>query len=89
MERVLKQEEIYVAVDLESEEEEHIKSTAGFPAVGFLHPLTQSWWSRFAAFMLRLRLVIFDYFRQPGDADGGNMKVRTIQEDDSHRIVSN
>lgn len=74
-------------MDLESEGDEHTKSTAGFPAVGFVHPLNQSWWSRFAAFMLRLRLVVLDYFRPAEDNDGGNMKVRTIQDDCSHSIL--
>lgn len=76
-------------MDLESEVDEHTKSTAGFPAVGFVHPLNQSWWGSFAAFMLRLRLVVLDYFRPAEDNDEGNMKVSTIQEDNSHRIVSN
>lgn len=89
VERVLKQEEVYVAVDLGSEGDEHTKSTTGFPAVGFLHPLNQSWWSRFAAFVLRLRLVVLDYFRPAGDTDGGNMKVRIIQDDSFHSNLSN
>lgn len=76
-------------MDLESEVDEHTKSTAGFPAVGFVHPLNQSWWSSFAAFVLRLRLVVLDYFRPAGDTDGGNMKVCTIQDDGSHSILSN
>lgn len=89
MERVLKQEEVYVAVDLEYEGGEHTKPTAVFPAVGFLHPVHQSLWGRFAAFMLRLRLVVLNYFRPAEDNDGGNMKVCTTQDDGSHSIFSN
>lgn len=86
MERVLKEEEVYVAVDLEAEGDEQATSTTSFPAVAFLHPVNQSWWSRFAALLLRLRLAALDYLRPAEDDDGGNMKVRIIRDDDSSTL---
>lgn len=88
VERVLKQEEVYVAIDLEPEGDEQKNSKAGFPAVGFLHPLNQSWWSRFAALLLRLRLAVLDYLRPAEDDDGGSMKVRVVKDDGSSIVVS-
>lgn len=83
----MKQEEVYVAVDLEPEGDEQTDSKAGFPAVGFLHPLNQSWWSRFAASLLRLRLAVLDYLRPAEDDDGGNMTVRVVKDDGSSSVV--
>lgn len=88
VERVLKQEEVYVAVDVEPEGDEQTKSKAGFPAVGFLHPLNQSWWQRFTTLLLRLRLAVLDYLRPAGDDDGGSMKVCVVQDDGSSGVVS-
>lgn len=82
----MKQEEVYVAVDLEPEADEQMKSKAGFPAVAFLHPLNQSWWSRFAALLLRLRLAVLDYILPAEDDDGGSMKVRVVQDDGSSSV---
>lgn len=81
MERVLQQEEVYVAVDMDNEAGEPVESTAGFPAVGFLHPLNQSWLSRSWSLLVRLRLAALDYLRPDNDADEGNIKVRFIQDD--------
>lgn len=75
---MLKQEEVYVAVDPEPEANEETEPIAGFPAVGFLHAIKQSWWRRFAASLLRLRLSALEYFRPAEDNDEGNMKVRVV-----------
>lgn len=81
MERVLLQEEIYVAVDLEREGGDQSESKAGFPAVGFLHPLNQSWSHRFWSLLVRLRLAVLDHMRPKGDGDEGNMKVRNFHDE--------
>ncbi|KAK2599268.1 hypothetical protein N8I77_011038 [Diaporthe amygdali] len=74
VERVLMQQEVHVAVDLQHEGGEQAKSAAGFPAVGFIHPLNQSWAQRIASLFLSLRLAVLEYFRPAQDDDGGNLK---------------
>lgn len=84
---MLLQEEVYVAVDLDHEGGERAESAAGCPAVGFLHPLNQSWSGRFWSLLVRLRLAALDYLRPDEDGDEGNMKARAVQHDSLQQTV--
>jgi hypothetical protein len=81
VDRILREGEIHVAVDLEPEGGDQGKSPAPGSAVGILHPPETSWLQRFWSFLGHLRLAALDYVRPVEDSDDANLKVRIVQED--------